>query len=63
MPVKMFKKYIGHKVEKDMSVIEEMINQFEVQIEEKGKQIKNISISDMEAAGGDMYVIIHYGPK
>ena len=62
MPIKIFKKFLGSADDKKIYAFEDMINQFEVEIEEKGMQIKNIAMSEVGQTG-DAFLIIHYGPK
>ncbi|CAN5134185.1 hypothetical protein BH18THE2_BH18THE2_31330 [soil metagenome] len=62
MPVKIFKKFMGSKEEKDMSALEDRINQFEIQVEKGGMHIKNVTMSEVGQAD-DLFCMVHFGPK
>ena len=62
MPVKIFKKSIGLKEEKDYLTLEDGINQFEIQLEKGGMQINNITMAE-DANDGDIFCMVHFGSK
>jgi hypothetical protein len=62
LPVKMFRLEIGRKRDEDMVQLEGEINEFEAQLEERGMQINNITMSNI-AGAADLYCIVLYGFK
>ena len=62
MPVKIFKKSIGLKEEKDYLTLEDGINQFEIQLDKGGMQINNTTMAE-DANDGDIFCMVHFGPK
>jgi hypothetical protein len=58
MPVKLFKKqFLGMNEEKDMSKLENAINQFEIQIEKEGMLITSVTMSKEH---GYLHCMVHY---
>jgi hypothetical protein len=65
LPVKIFHAYIGRNEEKDMLELQDQINEFEKELEERGMQINNVTMSAAGISTDEyaLYSLVQYSQR